>query len=282
MPRECTPEGSHVQRTLLNCSPPKHISASKGGYSARSGVLANEVISETSALAQSADRYPQVASPIHTIVVLAALGAWTYWGRVLAAQLSAAVNPNRVHFYVATILFEWLLFVLVVADVLRKGASVLIVLGDRWHSIRQVLRDIGIAVGFWIVASVVLWIFGRLLRIAALGHNMQFMLPHRGAELTSWITLSVTAGICEETIFRGYLQRQFMALTKSASGGILLSAAAFGAAHAYQGFRMVILIGLYGTMFGILAYWRGTVRPGMIAHAWQDSLNGVLASVMRH
>jgi len=108
------------------------------------------------------------------------------------------------------------------------------------------------------------------------------MLPHGGAEITLWIALSVTAGICEETIFRGYLQRQFMALTKSAPAGILLSAATFGAAHAYQGFRMVILIGLYGVMFGILAYWRGSVRPGMIAHAWQDSLGGVVGSLMRH
>ena len=73
-----------------------------------------------------------------------------------------------------------------------------------------------------------------------------------------------------------------MALTKSAPAGILLSAAAFGAAHAYQGFRMVILIGLYGAMFGILAYWRGSVRPGMIAHAWNDSFNGVLAALVRH
>jgi membrane protease YdiL (CAAX protease family) len=73
-----------------------------------------------------------------------------------------------------------------------------------------------------------------------------------------------------------------MALTKSAPTGILFSAAAFGAVHAYQGFRMVILIGLYGAMFGILAYWRGSVRPGMIAHAWQDSLNGVLASLMKN
>ena len=42
-------------------------------------------------------------------------------------------------------------------------------------------------------------------------------------------------------IFRGYLQRQFTVLTKSIPAGILLSGATFGAAHAYQGFRMVIL-----------------------------------------
>jgi membrane protease YdiL (CAAX protease family) len=209
------------------------------------------------------------------------LGGWAFWHKISVDQLSAAANPNRVRFYLVTLFFEWLLFVLVLAGVRRHGASVLIVLGDHWHSVRQLLRDIGIAAGFWVVAAVLLWVLGWLLRIAALGSNVS-MLPHRGIELTLWIALSVTAGICEETIFRGYLQRQFMALTKSAPAGIVLSAAAFGAAHAYQGFRMVILIGLYGAMFGILAYWRRSVRPGMIAHALQDSLNGVLASVMRH
>jgi membrane protease YdiL (CAAX protease family) len=107
------------------------------------------------------------------------------------------------------------------------------------------------------------------------------MLPHRGIELTVWIALSVTAGICEEAIFRGYLQRQFLALTKSVPAAIILSAAAFGAAHAYQRFRIVVLISVYGAMFGILAHWRRSVRPGMIAHVWQDSLNGVLASMTR-
>src|SRR5713101_9104736 len=146
---------------------------------------------------------------------------------------------------------------------------------------RQVLRDIGIAAAFWIVSAGILFVLGWLLRVAALGRKMDFILPHGGPEITLWMAILFTAGICEVTIFRGYLQRQFMALTKSAPAGILLSSATFGAAHAYQGFRMMILIALYGAMFGILAYWRGSVRPGMIAHAWQDSLNGVLASVLR-
>ena len=228
----------------------------------------------------ASDRHPQIASPIHTILVLAALAGWAIWHKSFADQLNAAANPNRVRFYIVTIFYEWFLFVLVVAGVRRSGSSVFIVLGDHWHSVREVLRDIGIAAEFWIVAAALLWIFGWLLRIAGLGRNVS-MLPHGGIELTSWIALSVTAGICEVTIFRGYLQRQFMALTKNAPAGILLSAATFGAAHAYQGFRMVILIGMYGAMFGILAYWRGSIRPGMIAHAWQDSLNGVLAGVTR-
>ena len=98
---------------------------------------------ETSALAQSvSDRYPQAADPIHTIFVLAVLGGWTFWGKVLADQLRAAANPNRVRFYVLTLFFEWFLFVLVVAGVRRRGAPILIVLGDRWDSVRQVLREL--------------------------------------------------------------------------------------------------------------------------------------------
>ncbi|MGH9543954.1 MAG: CPBP family glutamic-type intramembrane protease [Terriglobales bacterium] len=235
------------------------------------------------ALAQSESvRYPRVAGPIHAILVLTILGGWAFLGRIIADQMRAAANPHRLRFYLLTLFFEWLLFVFVVAGVRRSGGSVLLILGDRWRSAGQVLRDIGIAAAFWLVSAGFLLILGRLLRITALRQKMDFILPHGWAEITLWVALSVTAGICEETVFRGYLQRQFMALTRSAPAGILLSAAAFGAAHAYQGFRMVILIGLYGAMFGILAHWRGSVRPGMIAHAWQDSLSGVLSAVMKH
>jgi membrane protease YdiL (CAAX protease family) len=249
---------------------------------AKAALWLDEVIMESSASAQSApERYPRVASPMHTILVLAVFGGWALWHKISADHLSAGADANRVRYYVATILFEWLLVALVVAGVRRSGGSALIVFGEHWRSAWQVLRDIGIAIGFWIAAALLLWGFGWLLHIAEVGRTVT-RLPQRGIELVVWIALSVTAGICEEAIFRGYLQRQFMALTKSAPAGILLSAAMFGAAHAYQGLRMAILIALYGAMFGMLAYWRRSVRPGMIAHAWQDSLNGVLAMLMRH
>ncbi len=238
---------------------------------------------ETSGLTPPAkDRYPRIAGPIHTIVVLAGLSGWAYGAKVLADQTRAAANPNHVRLYLLTVLVEWIFFALVLAGVRWSGASVLLVLGERWHSFRQVLRDIGIAAVFWIVAAMLLLLFGWLLRTAAEARNVQFILPHGRIEMALWIALSVTAGICEEAIFRGYLQRQFMALTQNPAAGIILSALAFGAAHAYQGFRMVILIAIYGSMFGVLAYWRGTTRPGMIAHAWQDSLGGIVGALTRH
>ncbi len=210
------------------------------------------------------------------------MGGWTIWQKIRMDRLSVAAHPNRVRGYLLGICFEWVLFAVVLAGVRRRKGSVRIVLGDSWHSGRQLLRDIGIALGFWIVASALLWVCGWVLQIRGNNPAITAMLPHGPLEVVLWIVLSVTAGICEEAIFRGYLQAQFMAMTKNAAAGILLSAAVFGAAHAYQGNKMVILIAFYGAMFGGLSYWRGSVRPGMIAHAWQDSLNGVLAAVMRH
>src|SRR3984957_7833784 len=129
-----------------------------------------DLIMESSSLVESAsDRYPQIASPIHTILVLAAIGGWAIGHKIFADQVSATVNPNRVRFYTVTLFYEWSLFVLVVAGVRRSGVFVLMVLGEHWHSVRQVLRDIGIAAGFWILTAILLWILGWLLRIAALG-----------------------------------------------------------------------------------------------------------------
>jgi len=239
---------------------------------------------EPSAPAQSAsERYPKAAGPIHTILVLAIfVVVWPFLGRMMVDQMTAEVIPHRVRLYLFALLFDWLLFAFIVAGVRSRGAPLSIVLGDRWQSARQVRRDIGVAAAYWILSLIPLVILNRLLHADTMGRNLQFLFPQGGAEIALWMALSVTAGICEETIFRGYLQRQFMAFTKSVPAGILLSAAAFGVAHAYQGSRRAILIGLYGVMFGILAQWRGTVRPGMIAHAWQDSFSGVLAGVLRH
>ncbi len=238
---------------------------------------------DTSALPTStSDRYTQIASPLHTVIVLALLGVWAFLGKIFFDRMSAAATPYRARMYLTSICLEWVMFVIVIAGVRWNGASVLLVVGDHWRSVREVLRDVGVAVGFWVVAAVLLFMFSKLLGINTMPRNMQFVLPQGTVELTLWIGLSVSAGICEETIFRGYLQRQFVALTRNGPAGIVIAAAAFGAAHAYQGLRRAILIGLFGAMFGILAHWRGNVRPGMIAHAWQDTLGGLAGSLMRH
>jgi membrane protease YdiL (CAAX protease family) len=238
---------------------------------------------EIAAVAPSeSERYRRVAAPIHTVLVLAAEGAWAVRGALNADHMRAAVNLNRIGMYGRTMLLEWLLFGFVLLGVKLHGTPLLAVLGERWSSIRQVLRDIGIAIVFLVVSIFVTSLLGGHVHGGGPDPTVQFLLPHGGLELTVWMVLSLTAGICEETLFRGYLQKQFMALTKNAPLGILLSAAMFGMAHAYQGFAKAVQIGVLGAMYGVFTHWRRSVRPGMIAHTLQDVLGGLFAGSMRH
>ena len=82
--------------------------------------------------------------------------------------------------------------------------------------------------------------------------------------------------ISEELAFRGYLQRQLTALTGHTWIALLLQVTVFGIAHGYQGVRNCLAIAIYGALFTLLALWRKSLRPGMIAHACTDIAGGLL------
>ena len=229
-------------------------------------------MTQLAAQAKSETTHGLIASPIHTAILLAAIGVQSFRSAMRAGQLHGSVNLDHMRLYERTILVEWLMFALMIAGVWLAGSSPATVLGERWRSVRAFVLDIGIAVGFLGGSLVITSLVGVLLGTHGNNEMAKLLQPHGAREGATWIVLSLSAGICEEAIFRGYLQRQLMALTKSAPAGILLSAAAFGAAHSYQGYRGVIQISLLGVMLGFLAYWRKTVRPGMISHALQDML----------
>jgi uncharacterized protein len=217
-----------------------------------------------------------VAATWHTAVILGVQAILAYRGYLRADQMRAVANPNRIGMYENTIFFQCLMLLLVLAGVWLNGSSVSTVLGEHWRSFRQFARDFGIGLAFLIGSIMVTSIIGS--HGGSGDKATQFLLPRGVGETALWIVLSITAGICEEAIYRGYLQKQFMALTRSATGGIVLSALIFAAAHSYQGFVRASLIGVVGAMSGVLAFWCRSVRPGMIAHALQD----VLGAFVRH
>lgn len=219
-----------------------------------------------------------IASRLHTLVVIGVIVGWAVISKVMADRLGAEL-PNRLRSYLIALAWEWLMFLVVVGGVRKARVALSSVIGPPWRSLRALLTDIGIAVGFWVPAVVVLQVLSMLLRVTN-DSAVQAMLPRGGLEIALWLVLSLSAGICEETIFRGYLQRQLIVFSRSSLAGIVLAATIFGVGHAYQGWRMAILDGLYGVMFGVLAYWRRSVRPGMIAHAWNDAFMGILAASM--
>lgn len=227
-------------------------------------------------------RFTRVASPLHAMLVLLAAAAWAVRGILSVDQARAAAHPNHIAMYGRTMLFEWLLFGFVLLGVRLHGTSLLAVLGERWSSALQVLRDVGIALAFLVVSITLQSVLGSHMHGGGPDPAVQFLMPHGSSEIAMWVALSLTAGICEETLFRGYLQKQFMALTQSDTLGILFSATMFGLAHGYQGFSRAVQIGVLGVMYGILTQWRRSVRPGMISHTLQDVLGGLFAGSIKH
>ena len=214
----------------------------------------------------------RLAHPLHTAVLLLAQVALAIRAAAHAKQMQAAAGSSHVGMYVKTILMEWLLFAFVVAGVWLAGSPLTTVLGQRWKSARDFFRDVGIGIGFIFLQQIVLSVLSAHLHDANNDRAVHFLLPNGPLEMGAWIALSLSAGICEEAVFRGYLQQQFAAFTKNVPAGIVLSAAMFGFAHSYQGFGRAVVIGLDGAMLGGLVYWCRSVRPGMIGHAFKDAV----------
>jgi len=141
-----------------------------------------------------------------------------------------------------------------------------------------VLTDLAVVLPFWIVwegaAYGVHWLLGLLGSGSA--KSVDSLLPKSLVEVFVWIATSITAGICEEIAFRGYLLRQFHALTGGVAWAVLAQALVFGIAHSYQGWRTVTVISVLGVLYGALAVWRRNLRANIVAHAWSDIWEGWL------
>lgn len=104
------------------------------------------------------------------------------------------------------------------------------------------------------------------------------LLPQTVPERLTWAVVAVSVGFCEEVTFRGYLQRQFEALTGRAGAAVAMQAVVFGVAHAEQGLAAAARVALYGLGLGALARWRGSLWPGVACHVANDLAAGLLGA----
>jgi uncharacterized protein len=168
--------------------------------------------------------------------------------------------------YLSVLVFEWLLVLYVRMGVHQRGVRLRDLVGGRWATPKEVLRDLALGAGLW-----VLWIGLMNPHVLGGGTNAaQGLLPKGILESLAWLPLALSAGFCEELAFRGYLQKQFQAITGSAVWAVLIQAIVFGVGHLYERAGQVGRITLFGVLFGLLAVWQKSLRPGMIAHAWSD------------
>jgi uncharacterized protein len=222
----------------------------------------------------------------HTLLVVAVLVTFSFLGSSPQKQAGAAGPYGRIILYGGTFLFEFVIVLVIWLGIRRRGVTIRELIGGRWTSVESFLLDIALAIGFLVLANAILIPIRMALGTLDLRHAdkqleetkrmLGHLIPRSKIEAGMFVVLAVAAGLFEEIIFRGYLQRQFGALARSAYLGIAASAVVFGLSHAYQGARMMVVIAAYGAMFGLMAHLRRSLRPGMMAHAVQDAAAGIV------
>jgi membrane protease YdiL (CAAX protease family) len=205
---------------------------------------------------------------------------------VLGSQHSAKTSLGKHHLanYAITLGWEWVLAGIAYWGLRLKKTPLRQVLGKKRPGSKEFFIDAGIAAAFWFAAMIVLATMGILLKglhMESAQKQISQLAPSTIAEGVIWIALSVTAGICEEFIFRGYLQQQFTRLSGKSWVGVAASALLFGSAHGYEGIAGMLMITMFGALFSLLAIRRQNLRAGMIAHAWHDIFSGIALAILK-
>lgn len=103
--------------------------------------------------------------------------------------------------------------------------------------------------------------------------GISLLIPTSDAEQRLWILVSITAGVCEEVLYRGYLGfylGSYMPLAAVAALGSVF----FGVAHIYQGWRGALRTTVMGALQWTVYLVTGSIFPGMILHAALDIRSG--------
>src|SRR5271157_2744181 len=103
------------------------------------------------------------------------------------------------------------------------------------------------------------------------GYDISFI-PSQAMRWLAVVVSAVSAGICEETGFRGYMQRP-LEQRHGASAAILVSSLFFMALHlskAWATLGMLPIVFGAGVLLGLLAWSSSSLIPGMIGHVVMD------------
>jgi len=219
-----------------------------------------------------------------TLVVIHPILGYVSFTRLLR-RLEAGELINRIGLYMNTIAGHWSLFVIAL-------------LLWRWNDRDWSALGFGLATGTNFIIGAIISIAAIVLlamqirQVAAadidevrkirgtLG-KLEIILPRNGNELSRFYGLSLTAGIVEETLWRGFIIwyfSQFLPLWAA----VLVSVIGFGVAHAYQGVEYLPKVTLIGAVFALLFLLTGSLWLPMILHAAVDILQGRAAyEIMR-
>jgi membrane protease YdiL (CAAX protease family) len=218
---------------------------------------------------------------IVAITILLPLHDLIFWFPRLRRATGPGLGRARSRAYMESAIIEWALVILVLFH---------------WMSTRRPVTGLGFGPPagwrFWAASVLVLAALGfttwqrisltrstehkvRREVMAQLEH-LRPLLPHTRREMIRFVLLSMTAGICEEVLFRGYLLWYLSCLVPVVAAW-MAGALLFGMAHAYQGSGGVLRTGLVGAGLVALYLISGSLWLPMILHAYVDVNSGLLA-----
>ena len=155
----------------------------------------------------------QVAPWWHTcllfliLLMITLFGMWSQH-RNTPGPAIAAGHSEVVPLYVSLILMLWALFLFVRFGFKKGGTTVGEVVGVKRSDWRSIVRDVAIAIPFWIVWEAA----GRFTHFI-LGPDqakkIDILLPQTILEILLWVGVSVSAGICEEMSIEGICRGSF-------------------------------------------------------------------------
>jgi membrane protease YdiL (CAAX protease family) len=196
----------------------------------------------------------------------------------LIADSAAGVPGARTRFYRIGILWQWALVILIAVVWLRAARG--------WEPLRLVPHSpVGLVAGLalaalfcWLLIAQRRVLLARPERLRAVRARLtaaEPLLPHTQDELRMFRWLSITAGICEEFIFRAYLV-WYLAIWMGPWGAALCSTILFGFAHVYLDGRQAVRAGAFGAVLMALVMATGVLWPAVIMHAAMDLSSGDL------
>ena len=195
-------------------------------------------------------------------------------------QSPSTTKLDRLSLYASTLAFQWF------------AAGVIL-----WRAAAHGLRatQLGLAIEnpyLTVTVATVLAVFVlmnqliSLRRLAARPAEAQGLLPQLALKLfpqddverLAFFALVVTVAICEELIYRGFVQRVFQDWSNGAVlAGVVGSAIYFSIAHLYQGRRGLASTFIVGLVFAGTRAWTGSLLPPIAAHFVADITVGILA-----
>jgi len=101
------------------------------------------------------------------------------------------------------------------------------------------------------------------------------LIPVTARDRAIFVLLSLSAGVGEEIMYRGFMQHTLVIVTGSPAVAVVLSSISFGALHAYQGRVGAARAALLGALLAVPVLLNATLYPSMIAHTTIDVVSGI-------